>query len=81
MNYYDRAIQANARQQQLSHEAENWNRAHPENETNDTPLYAPLLARTGDVLIGLGRHLQERYGEAAALPNPAIRATGEHATI
>lgn len=80
MNYSNVEIFASTRHQEFIQEAEQWNLvAH--REANDTPLYAPLLARTGEVLVSIGRQLQKRYSDDAALPDPAIRTTGEHAAV
>lgn len=77
MNYYEQTIQADARRQQLAAEAAQWQQIYPDS----APIYAALLARAGDMLVGAGTLLQERFGQQPEAAAVGIAATGEHAAV
>jgi hypothetical protein len=71
MNHYENEIFVDAQRQQKMQEAEAWRLAqlaqNPSDERQETPVYGPLLARTGERLVELGQRLQERYSQPVAL--------------
>ena len=62
---YEMQIAENAaHQEQLRHEAEQARMANTYRDDNHTPIYGPVLARTGKMMVNIGKRLQDRYGEA-----------------
>jgi len=80
MNYYHAAIDSQSRQQRIQQEAEKRRllQANTNTEmqapTETHQVFAPLLAKTGEVLVSVGQHLQERYSQNNNTPQAASQS-------
>lgn len=71
-NYHQSKIQADARRQQLDDE---YNRdaladSIKPKSAKTGAIYAPVLAKAGEILESLGQQLQDRYGNTHEAPLP-----------
>ena len=84
MNYtYHTQVAVNeAHQNELQRKAKQARLVHAYRMQNRSPIYAPLLLRTGKLMASIGNHLVVRYGQAMNDFTEAMQeTTAEHSEL
>ncbi len=71
---YENSVQfAKQRQQQHLQHAEQWRTAATNKGNHRQPIYGPMLAQTGKLMVNLGKRLVARYDEALEEITPPLQ--------